>query len=83
MIIMQSKIITIWYRFNFISGTITLPGRIIKIEKWEHNHISDGWDENQHIPKSCTEQQKNAWKKIKWKKIKGELRNGKVFKYEE
>jgi len=79
---MEDKIITIWLRLD-ASLTVRFLGRIIKNEKWKHNHISDGWDENQQIPKSCTKQQKNAWKKIKWKKIKGELRNEKVYGFDE
>lgn len=67
--LMINGIITIWYRFY--DGV------------YEHNHIEDGCDENQQIPKACTKQQENCWKKINWKKVKGELRNGKVFKCEE
>ncbi len=71
MIIMQNKIITIWSRLS-------------SVNKFEHNHISDGWDENEQVPTPCTKNQKSAWRlKRRWKKEKGELINGEVHEYKE
>ena len=57
--------ITVWERYNH------------KKKKWEHNHISDGHDENP-IPTGISKNQKQSWKGSTWRKFFGTLENCKV-----
>jgi hypothetical protein len=57
--------ITCWYRF------------IHKKNKFEFNHIQNGWNELLE-PKPQNEQQAKDWKGARWKKTLGILKDGKV-----
>ncbi len=59
-------IVTVWERFNPSS------------KEWEHNHISDGYDESAEEPVAKSDMQKQSWKGGKWRSFKGELREGVV-----
>ena len=58
----MARIITIWQRFD--NNT----------KLWEHNHISDGYDEKQIVPVGTPEQNK-LWKGGTWRKFEGTLTN--------
>jgi hypothetical protein len=59
-------IITVWERMNH------------KEERWEHNHIKDGFDDSELMPTPMNETQKKAWAGIQWRKQKGYLDGIKV-----
>jgi len=66
---MKKKLITVWERQNRQKD-----GSMI----WKHNHISDGYNENQIEPKSINDNQKKLWKGAKWRSFKAFLNDGKV-----
>lgn len=65
----MSAIITIWERYNKKDDGSW---------KWEHNHISDGFDEKIDAPKAVSPEQKKSWKGAKWRSLRAYLVNGKV-----
>jgi len=58
--------ITIWAMMDKDSGL------------YEHNHISNGFEDNRSPPKPIGEYQTRAWAKAYWRKTKGILVKGKV-----
>ena len=66
---MEKKTITVWERH-----TKSNDGSW----KWEHNHISDGFDDSQQEPTPVSEDQGRLWKGSEWRKKKAFLVNGKV-----
>ncbi len=40
---------------------------------WEHNHIEDGYDEQQNAPTVMDPYQTKVWKKVKWRKFEAQL----------
>ncbi len=57
----ENKIITVWERQNE------------KTKKWEHNHISDGYNESETKPKAKGSVQKKSWAGGEWRKKKAHL----------
>ena len=57
----EHKIITVWQRYNENS------------KDWEHNHISDGYDENEEQPTPNGAVQQKSWPNGKWRKFKAHL----------
>lgn len=61
---------------------ITIWERYVKQEDgslgWEHNHISEGYSEEEHEPTPTAEVQQRSWKGAQWRKSKGYLVDGKV-----
>jgi hypothetical protein len=62
----KDNVITVWERQNE------------KTKNWEHNHISDGYDENQAQPIPNGSVQKKSWPNGKWRKYKAKLVNNVV-----
>ena len=60
------KIITVWERWNEKEG------------QWEHNHIQDGYNEDETAPPPLNDTQGKAWANLKWRKQKGYLEGCKV-----
>lgn len=60
------SVITIWQRYNK------------EKEEYEHNHISNGFYDDQLVPAHTSEFQRKSWANAKWKKSKADLINGKV-----
>ncbi len=66
---MENKTITVWERSNKQDdGSFG----------WEHNHISDGYSEDQAEPTPMNDYQKKSWKGAKWRSLKAEIVNSKV-----
>ena len=61
------KTITIWERFNLNS------------EKWDHNHISEGFSEDDSEPAPKSETQRRSWKGAQWRRTRGRLEDGAVI----
>lgn len=59
-------LITSWERYN------------AKKKTWEHNHISDDFQENEVVPIPRSEIQEKSWKGATWRKNRAYLKNGKV-----
>lgn len=68
---MSEQLITVWKLLNR------------KTDTWDHNHISDGYDENQTTPPAHTHEQKSSWARMTWKKQKATLINGVVHTLED
>ncbi len=64
----KENVITVWERQNEHSG------------EWEHNHISDGYEENQVQPTPNGSVQKKSWPNGKWRKFKARLVNNTVVR---
>ena len=60
------KTVTIWERQN--NNT----------KQWEHNHISEGFSEDEVEPEAESPLQKSSWKGATWRKTKGILEDGVV-----
>jgi hypothetical protein len=63
----ENKVITVWERYNQNS------------KRWEHNHISDGYDENEEMPVPKSSAQKRSWAGGEWRKKKAYLEGIKVI----
>jgi hypothetical protein len=62
----EDHVITVWERYNRNS------------EKWEHNHISDGFNEIEETPAPKSNVQKKSWAGGEWRKKKAHLEGLKV-----
>ncbi len=62
----ENKIITVWERYNQ------------KLDKWEHNHISDGFSESEEDPVPNSKLQKRSWPGGIWRKFKAHLEENSV-----
>jgi hypothetical protein len=63
----ELKEITMWERYNG------------NAERWEHNHISDGFDPDLHEPKAVNKEQEKSWMGAEWQKFKAYLDGNKVI----
>ena len=47
---------------------------------WEHNHISDGFRDDQSAPESISEEQRRSWTNVQWRKFEARIIDGKLVK---
>lgn len=62
--------ITVWYRWN--------PSK----NKWQFNHISEGYNKEQIAPISVDDKVTKSWKNSKWKAYASQLIDRKVQPHE-
>jgi len=62
---LTNQIVTVWKRYNN--------------EKYEHNHISNGFFEDENKPTPINDLQMKKWKNAKWKKYKGHFDGIKII----
>ncbi len=62
--------ITIWERYNH------------RAERFEHNHIEDGWNFYYKAPQPFCKVQKQGWKNQRWRNWFGVLKGHKVYNWE-
>lgn len=71
---MTASLITCWYRLVKIEDRITGAPEVVA----QFNHISNGYDPEEHAPRPTSETQRVAWAGVKWEARRGRLRNGHV-----
>jgi len=47
---------------------------------WEHNHISDGFRDDQSAPEPISEEQRRSWTNAQWRKFEARIVDGKLVK---
>ena len=47
---------------------------------WEHNHISDGFRDDQTAPEPSSEEQRRSWANAQWRKFKARVLDGKLVR---
>lgn len=67
----MNKLVTAWLKLDS------------ETEQFEHNHISSGYDSNQHQPIPNCEHQRKCWANAKWVSYPATIKDGKLKYYDE